>query len=194
VSGAPAVFVDRDGTLIRERNEPPRRAGDVELLPGGAEALAQLGRAGFRVVMVTNQSAFARGWLRFEEHLEVQRALTAELARAGARLDALYFCPHHPSAGDAPYRRECACRKPRSGLLELAERELGLDLARSWMIGDALRDLQAGELVGVRGILVATGKGAREAAKLSDERRARTTLAADLAEAARLVLAQARQR
>jgi D-glycero-D-manno-heptose 1,7-bisphosphate phosphatase len=194
VSGPPAVFVDRDGTLIRERNQPPRCPGDVEFLPGGAEALGQLGRAGFRLVMVTNQSALARGWLRFEEHLDVQRALAAELARAGARLDAVYFCPHHPSAGDAPYRRECACRKPRSGLLELAERELGLDLARSWMIGDALRDLQAGELVGVRGILVATGKGAREAAKLSDEQRAQTILAADLAEAARYVLAQARQR
>ncbi len=191
MSGAPAVFVDRDGTLIRELEHPPRLASDVDFVPGGPEALSKLARAGFRLVMVTNQSAFARGWLRFEEYVEVQRAIDAELARAGARLDAVYFCPHHPSAGAAPYRRACTCRKPGSGLLELAQRELGLDLARSWMVGDALRDLEAGARVGVRGILVATGKGAREAAKLSDAQRARTTLCADLAHAAGHVLAGA---
>lgn len=191
MSGAPAVFVDRDGTLIRELEQPPRRASDVEFVPGAPEALCTLGRAGFRIVMITNQSAFARGWLRFEEYVAVQRTIDAELARVGTRLDAVYFCPHHPSAGAAPYRRACTCRKPGSGLLELAARELGLDLARSWMVGDALRDLDAGAGVGVRGILVATGKGAREAAKMNDAQRARSTLCADLADAARRVLASA---
>ena len=112
----------------------------------------------------------------------------AMLLDAGARLDAVYFCPHHPSEGEPPYRRECACRKPGSALVRAAQRDLELDLARSWMIGDARRDLAAGAALGVRGILVATGKGAREAEKLSALERSRTLFAADLAQAVELAL------
>lgn len=184
----PALLIDRDGTLIREHDTPPKHAGEVELLAGGAAALARAQSRGFALVMITNQSAFARGWLRFEEFAAVQRAIDVELAAAGARLDAVYFCPHHPLEGDPPYRRECACRKPGSGLVLAAQRDLALDLARSWMIGDARRDLAAGAAAGVRGILVGTGKGAREAEKLSAQERSRTHFAADLAHAVELAL------
>lgn len=184
----PALLIDRDGTLIREYDAPPRSASEVEMLAGGAAALARARERGFALVMITNQSAFARGWLRFEEFAAVQRAIDAELAAAGARLDAVYFCPHHPLEGEPPYRRECACRKPGSALVFAAQRELELDLSRSWMIGDARRDLAAGAAAGVRGILVATGKGAREADKLSALERSRTHFAADLAQAVELAL------
>ncbi len=192
MSAAPVVFLDRDGTLIREREQPPRRAADVEFLGGSIEALAELRGAGLRLVMVTNQSAIARGWLRFEEFEAVQATLREALAREGVVLDATYFCPHHPSEGFAPYRRVCACRKPGDALLRRATRELELDLARAWMIGDALRDLAAGERVGARGILVATGKGEREAARLAPAKRATVRFAADLRGAARLVLEELR--
>lgn len=184
----PALLIDRDGTLIREHDAPPRSAGEVELLAGGAAALARAQARGFALVMITNQSAFARGWLRFEEFAAVQRAIDTELAAAGARLDAVYFCPHHPGEGEPPYRRACECRKPGSALVLAAQRELELDLSRSWMIGDARRDLAAGAAAGVRGILVATGKGAREAEKLSALERSRTQFAADLARAVDLAL------
>lgn len=189
MSAAPVVFLDRDGTLIRERAEPPRSARDVELLPGCVEALASLRRAGLRLVMITNQSAIARGWLRFEQLAEVQRALEVTLATGGAGLDATYFCPHHPREGAPPYLRACGCRKPADGLLRRALAEFQLDAARSWVIGDALRDLEAGARVGARGILVATGKGERESARMTPEQRARFRRVANLREAAATVLA-----
>lgn len=188
MSAAPVVFLDRDGTLIREREQPPRCAADVEFLAGAVEALAELRRAGLALVMVTNQSAIARGWLRYEEFEAVQAAVREALARQGVALDATYFCPHHPSAGFAPYRRNCECRKPGDALLRRAAKEFDLDLARSWMIGDAVRDLQAGQRVGARGILVATGKGQREAERLDPTARSEVSFAADLRAAASVVL------
>lgn len=185
----PVVFLDRDGTLIRERAEPPRSASDVELLPGCIEALASLRRAGLRLVMITNQSAIARGWLRYEQLAAVQRAIEEALAAAGVGLDAVYFCPHHPREGAPPYLRSCSCRKPAEGLFRRALGDLGLDGARSWVIGDALRDLEAGERVGARGILVSTGKGEREAARMNATQRERFRRAEHLRAAAHLVLA-----
>ncbi len=193
MSAAPVVFLDRDGTLIREREQPPRSAADVEFLGRSIEALAELRGAGLRLVMVTNQSAIARGWLRYEEFEAVQAVLREALARQGVALDATYFCPHHPSEGYAPYRRRCECRKPGDALLRRAAQEHGLDLERAWMIGDALRDLEAGARVGARGILVATGKGEREARRLEQAARAKLRLAADLRAAATLVLEDLRR-
>lgn len=192
MSGRPAVLIDRDGTLIKELDSPPRSASDVRMLPGAAAALARLSREGFALAAITNQSAIARGWLRFEEFLAVQRAIAGELDGAGVRLDGVYFCPHHPREGFAPYRRRCDCRKPGPALVERALRDLNADPARTWMVGDALRDLEAGARVGVRGVLVATGKGAREAAKMSPQQRAGIALVDDLAAAVEHVLASRR--
>lgn len=161
MSPRPAVFLDRDGTLHRELERPPTRWDDIELFPGVERALADLVAAGFVLVLVTNQSAVAAGEVGFDE---LER-LHSELARR-LPLRAAYFCPHHPERGVPPYRRACECRKPRSGLLARACAEHDLDPSRSWIVGDARRDLEAGLALGARAILVATGKGARERASL----------------------------
>jgi D-glycero-D-manno-heptose 1,7-bisphosphate phosphatase len=119
-------------------------------------------QAGWLAVVVTNQAGVARGYFP-ESLLEiVHGALREELAAGGARLDGLYYCPHHPSAGLPPYRRDCDCRKPKPGLLRCAAQDLGIDLARSWVVGDRPADLQLAWNVGGRGALVLTGYGRGE--------------------------------
>lgn len=189
----PAVFLDRDGTLHRELADAPRRPEEIELAAGAGEALARLGERGFVLVVVTNQSALARGTTTFDELREIHRHLARQLAARGGRIAGFYVCPHHPSDGQAPYRRACACRKPASGLLDRAIAELDLDPARSWIVGDARRDLEAGWTLGIRPVLVRTGKGAREEAGLGGSALARdTTVVDDLAGAAEAILAQGR--
>ena len=135
MTSRPAVFIDRDGTLTDEVgyvNHPSR----LRLLPRSAEAIRRLNAAGVAAVVVTNQAGIARGY--FSEKLlhEVHDVLRAQLAAAGARLDGLYACVHHPSEGEPPYRARCDCRKPQAGLLVRAAADLGLDLGRSTMVGD----------------------------------------------------------
>ena len=161
MTSRPAVFIDRDGTLTEEVgyvNHPAR----LRLLPRAAEAIRRLNTAGVAAVLVTNQAGIARGYFSEEVLGAVNDALRAQLARAGARLDGLYTCPHHPSEGAAPYRAHCECRKPRPGLLLRAAAELGLDLARSTMVGDKASDLVPGRAVGAAAVLVLTGYGLGE--------------------------------
>lgn len=186
----PAVFLDRDGTLNREVDYLADPAG-LELLPGVGEALRELADAGYRLVVVTNQSGVARGLLDEPTLLRVHDALRAALARHGVALDRIAYCPHHPEVGPPPYRRSCECRKPRPGLLADAARELDLDLERSWIVGDSERDLLAGAALGLPGVLVATGKGRRERERLAAAGRPPRHFAADLREAARIVLGSA---
>jgi D-glycero-D-manno-heptose 1,7-bisphosphate phosphatase len=160
----PAVFLDRDGTLIEDVDYLVRPE-QLELLPGAARAVRLLNEARVPAVVVTNQSAVARGMLS-EAQLAVVHARFEELlAQGGARLDAILYCPHHPELGTGEYKRACRCRKPAPGMLEEAAKRLDLDLGRSIAIGDALRDLEAGAAVGARGILVGTGKGAEQRAR-----------------------------
>jgi D-glycero-D-manno-heptose 1,7-bisphosphate phosphatase len=147
-SGRPAVFLDRDGTLIHDRHYLADPAG-VELLPGAAQAVARLNRAGYFVVLVTNQSGIGRGYFGEAEYQAVHRRLVDLLAAEGARLDADYHCPLAP---DDPDPEEM--RKPGAGMFLRAAREHGLDLARSWLIGDRLRDVAPAALLGARSILV----------------------------------------
>jgi D-glycero-D-manno-heptose 1,7-bisphosphate phosphatase len=161
VTSRPAVFIDRDGTLTEEVgyvNHPSR----LRLLPRSAEAIRRLNAAGVAAVVVTNQAGIARGY--FSEHVlqAVNERLDAELRRAGAKLDGLYVCTHHPSEGVPPFRAVCECRKPKPGLLRQAARELGLDLARSTMVGDKSSDLVPGRVVGAAAVLVLTGYGLGE--------------------------------
>jgi D-glycero-D-manno-heptose 1,7-bisphosphate phosphatase len=136
----PAVFLDRDGTIIEERSYPATEH-DIVPLPGVSRALAQLGEAGFLRLVLTNQSGVARG-LFDEEQLERLHAdLQHKLSAQGGGFDALYYCPHHPEGIAVAYRHACACRKPGHGLLELAIAEHDVDLSRSVFIGDAPRDL-----------------------------------------------------
>jgi D-glycero-D-manno-heptose 1,7-bisphosphate phosphatase len=162
----PAVFLDRDGTLNREVNYLSDPA-EFAWLPGSRRAIARLNQAGLAAVVITNQSGIARG-LFDERTLEsIHARMHATLADAGARLDGVYFCPHHPDFGSPPYRAHCGCRKPLPGLLERAARELQLDLTRSWVVGDSGRDLAAGAALNLPGLLVETGQGRAQASQLS---------------------------
>jgi D-glycero-D-manno-heptose 1,7-bisphosphate phosphatase len=161
----PAVFLDRDGTLVREVDYL-RAPAELELLAVGA-GLRALAEAGFALVLVTNQSGVARGYLDEETLAAIHSRLAELLAREGVALEGVEYCPHHPEHGAPPYRADCDCRKPRPGMLLRAAERLGLDLARSWTIGDSERDLLAGEAAGLRGgVLVRTGKGEEELRRL----------------------------
>ncbi len=154
----PAVFLDRDGTLVDDPGFQRDPAG-VRLLPGAASAVASLNAAGFAVVVITNQSGIAQGFIRPEEYAAVERRIAELFGEAGARLDATYHCPHHPSVGGP-----CECRKPGALLYRRAASELGLDLAASWGVGDRVSDLEPVRALGGRAILVRTGTGADHAA------------------------------
>jgi D-glycero-D-manno-heptose 1,7-bisphosphate phosphatase len=154
----PAVFLDRDGTIIEEVGYLADPAA-VVLIDGAAAAIARLNAAGVPVVVVTNQAGVARGYFPEECVGRVHDRLDELLAREGARVDGYFVCPHHPSEGRPPYRRDCDCRKPAAGLLLRAAEQLGLDLARSFMIGDKLSDVEAGARAGCGTVLVRTGYG-----------------------------------
>lgn len=162
-----AVFLDRDGTLIDELGFLARPE-ELRLYPWAAAAVRRLNEAGLAAIVVTNQSGIARGLFGERELAAIHARLAEELAQQGAHLDDVLHCPHHPTEGQPPLRCVCACRKPAPGLVLEAARRHGLDLARSWMIGDSRRDLECGARAGLRGsILVRTGKGAQELAGLA---------------------------
>jgi D-glycero-D-manno-heptose 1,7-bisphosphate phosphatase len=159
----PAIFMDRDGTLSREVGYV-NHLSRFQLFPWSVDAVRLINRSGLFAVVVTNQAGVARGY--FPESLiqEVHGALRAAMESGGARIDGIYYCPHHPSVGQPPYRRECDCRKPRPGLLRRAAAELGIDLGRSYVIGDRHGDLALAWSVGAKGVLVRTGYGLGELA------------------------------
>ena len=157
----PAVFIDRDGTLTEEVgyvNHPSR----LRLLPRTAEAIRRLNVAGVAAVVVTNQAGIARGYFSDDVLRATNETLVAQLKDAGAHLDGIYVCPHHPTEGVPPYRAQCDCRKPAPGLLRRAATDLDLDLAASTMVGDKASDLVPARTVGARGVLVLTGYGLGE--------------------------------
>ena len=152
-----AVFLDRDGTIVDDPgflHEPEK----VKLLPGAAEAIRRLNDAGYRVIVVSNQSGIARGLYSVRDYEMVQERLGALLTAHGARIDAAYFCPHHPQF-PGPGGASCECRKPGLKLFQEAQAAFDIDFSRSWWIGDRLSDVQPALLVGGNAILVATGEG-----------------------------------
>jgi len=159
VSGRPAVFLDRDGTLSEERGYIDRLEL-IEIFPWTSDAIRLLNRAGFAVVVVTNQSAVGRGIIDLPFLQTVHDAFDRHLARSGARVDRYYYCPHHPDARLPEYRTVCRCRKPGPGMIEQATTELGLDPSRSFMVGDRLIDVACGHAAGVRSVLVRSGHSA----------------------------------
>lgn len=166
----PAVFLDRDGTLIQERGYLDR-LDLLELFPWTAEALRLLTRAGFATVVITNQAAIGRGIIDESFLAAVHRTIDARLAPR-ARIDAYYFCPHFPYSSDERYRRRCDCRKPAPGMIEQAIAEMDLDVSRSFMVGDRWLDVQCGHRAGARSLLVRTGHGAHEEERPHDGVRA----------------------
>jgi D-glycero-D-manno-heptose 1,7-bisphosphate phosphatase len=159
VSGRPAVVLDRDGTLSEERGYIDRLEL-LEIFPWTSDAIRLLNRAGFVVVVITNQSAIGRGIIDLPFLQTVHDAFDRHLARSGARVDRYYFCPHHPDARLPEYRMVCRCRKPEPGMIEQATTELGLDPSRSFMVGDRLIDVACGHAAGVRSVLVRSGHSA----------------------------------
>ena len=153
-----AVFMDRDGTVSDEVGYV-NHIDRYRLLPRSAEAIRRLNEAGLMTFVVTNQSGIARGL--FDEALLqlVHQRLVALLAKDAARLDGIYACVHHPDVGEPPWRADCDCRKPRPGLLLQAAAEHGVDLSRSYMVGDTVLDIEAARRAGATGVLVLTGYG-----------------------------------
>ena len=164
-NGNRAVFFDRDGTLNEEIGHV-RDPQDFRVYPFAVRAVRLVNEAGLRAIVITNQSGVARGLLPESLVRKVHRQLTRRIEAGGARLDAIFYCPHHPEAVIERYRVVCACRKPAPGMLEAAARQFQVDLAQSFVIGDRLVDITAARRVGARSVLVLTGVGRRE---LEDE-------------------------
>lgn len=186
----PAVFLDRDGT-INEQMGYINHITRFQLLPGVGAAIRSLNQAGLPVAVVTNQSGLARGY--FPESLldEVHDTMRRQLALEGARIDGLYICPHHPEAKEERFRLACNCRKPKTGLLEQAAAELGLDLARSYMVGDRWSDLRCGAAVGATTVLVLTGYGRGDACYIGPTQPVQPDyVAEDLQDAVQWILAR----
>jgi D-glycero-D-manno-heptose 1,7-bisphosphate phosphatase len=161
IPGRPAIFMDRDGTLSHEVGYV-NHVSRFRLYPWAVEAVRLANRSGFLAVVVTNQAGVARGYFPESVIHEVHASLEAAMSAGGARLDGIYVCPHHPSVGDPPYRKDCDCRKPKPGLLRRAAADLGIDLARSVVVGDRLGDLELAWAVGAIGVLVKSGYGLGE--------------------------------
>lgn len=159
--GNTAVFLDRDGTISEEMGYI-NHLDRLRLYPWAGEAIRKLNRAGLLAIAVTNQSGVGRGYFSEELVHQVHQRIAFELAAAGARLDAFYYCPHHPNSRLEAYRVDCRCRKPSTGMLEEAARRFGIDLAASYVVGDSYRDMQLGFNAGARTALVMTGYGRGE--------------------------------
>jgi D,D-heptose 1,7-bisphosphate phosphatase len=155
-----AIFLDRDGTLIKDVNglTSPEQ---LELLPGAAAAVREINHHGFRAVLITNQPVLAKGFCTEADLAMIHKKLETLLGREHAFLDRLYYCPHHPEKGFAGERTdlkiECDCRKPKPGMIMQAARDLNLGLRASWLIGDSTTDLETAKNAGVKSALVRTG-------------------------------------
>jgi len=157
-----AVFLDRDGVITQEPPYYAHKLSELALLPKSADAIRLLNENGFLVVVACNQAGIAHGYYREEDAISFNQAMKDNLAREGARIDAVYYCPHHPQARIERYRVNCNCRKPEPGMLTRAGKELNLDLKQSFMVGDKLSDIEAGKRAGCKTIMVRTGQGAEE--------------------------------
>lgn len=180
-----AVFLDRDGTLIRDVGYLCR-LDQVEILPGGAEALKLLRNNGLKIVVVTNQSGVGRGFLSEQELHKIHEALIESFAARGAEIDAIYYCPHHPTEGFDGYRVICDCRKPNAGMLRRAAEQLQLDLGASYVVGDQATDMELAARVGAKGVWIHGGSQTRPAWPRS------FYVAADLRQAAQWVIGNLR--
>ena len=157
-NGRAAVFFDRDGTLIEDVGYLATAEG-LHMIPGAGKAVRSLNERSFLTFVVSNQSGVARGCFTEADLVPIHRRLEDELARDRARLDRIYYCPHHPTLGTPPYRATCDCRKPRTGMFRRAAEEFDVDFQRSFVVGDKAADIEAGRAVGAQTILVLTGYG-----------------------------------
>ena len=158
----PAIFLDRDGTIIAERGYL-ERLEHLEIFPWTGDALRLLKRAGFATVVITNQSAIARGLIDEAFLNQLHQTIDTRLGSSGGGIDRYYYCPHFPDAKVERYRQVCDCRKPAPGMIQQACREMDLDPARSVVVGDRWLDVECGRAAGTRALLVRSGHGSSEA-------------------------------
>ncbi len=156
-----AVFLDRDGTVADEVGYV-NHLSRFRLYPWSAAAIKKLNDAGLAAVVVTNQAGVARGYFPEELIQQVNQRMVAELAAGGAKLDGVYYCPHHPDVGQPPYRQRCHCRKPQPGMIERAVQELNLSLPGSVLIADRYMEVEMAHRLGLRAVLVLSGYGRGE--------------------------------
>ena len=153
-----AVFFDRDGTINEEMgyiNHPSR----FKIFPFVGKALGMLKNKGYKLVLVTNQAGVARGYFSEDLVTELHIQLQRHLSESNVQFDKIYYCPHHPIEGKGKYKKDCECRKPKTGMITRAQKELGIDLSRSYMIGDRYKDMLFARKIGLKGIMVLTGYG-----------------------------------
>lgn len=155
---APAIFIDRDGTINQDIGYVSA-PDELILYPYAAAAVRLVNQSGLRAIVITNQSGIARGYYTEATLAAIHARMLTELARADARIDAIYYCPHHPRIGDERYRQICTCRKPQPGMLVQAAREHEIDLTQAYVIGDKASDINLATNAGARGVLVLTGYG-----------------------------------
>jgi D-glycero-D-manno-heptose 1,7-bisphosphate phosphatase len=157
----PAVFIDRDGTISEEVgyvNHPSR----FQLYPYSFEAIKLLNANNWLAIVVTNQAGVARGYFSEDIVKQIHAELNQKMNAASARLDAIYYCAHHPTVGEPPYRLDCTCRKPKAGLIESAASDFQIDLPLSWMVGDRYSDIELARNAGVNSAFVLSGYGRGE--------------------------------
>jgi len=159
-----AVFLDRDGTLIQERGHIGT-IRQVRFIPGAFAALKKLRQSGFKIVIVSNQSGVARGIISQSQVEKVNRHILNVLNLHNIKIDALYYCPHHPQYGNGSYKKKCACRKPAAGMATTAQKKLNLSLRKCYVIGDKLTDVEMAQKIKAKGILVLTGFGREQWSK-----------------------------
>lgn len=177
----PAIFLDRDGVINQNRADYVRTWEQVEFLPGVFDALRRLAGSDYAVIVVTNQSAVGRGIMAAERLQAIHDRIAQRIAAEGGRLDAFYACPHRPDDG-------CDCRKPRPGMLLQAAAELDIDLAASFLVGDAVTDVDAALAAGCRPVMVRTGRGVSQLAKLQERGSNGVVVVEDLAAAVAWIL------
>ncbi|CAG8998473.1 MAG: D-glycero-beta-D-manno-heptose-1,7-bisphosphate 7-phosphatase [Candidatus Celerinatantimonas neptuna] len=183
MSVAPAIFLDRDG-VINEDGNYVSCVDEFHFIPGSIEAMQSLKEAGWKLIVVTNQSGIARDIFSEQQFLDLTEWMDWSLVDRSVALDGFYYCPHHPDYGTEEYRQNCDCRKPKPGMFLQAAKELKIDLATSWMIGDKPSDMQAAKAAGIKHrLLVKSGK------PITDEgERLAEKVVIDLSDAAKVIL------
>jgi len=183
---AKAVFLDRDGTIIEDSGyiSTPEQ---IHFIPGSIAAIKKLNQAGYKVIVITNQSGVARGIFSEDMLQTIDKIVHRQILNGGAHVDGFYYCPHHPEHGVYPYKQKCDCRKPEIGLIKKAVKDHQLELAGSFLVGDHSCDIGAGKKAGVKTIFVLTGHGAKEKEKLAEKP---DHTAADLAAAVKYILGE----
>jgi D-glycero-D-manno-heptose 1,7-bisphosphate phosphatase len=187
---APAVFLDRDGTMVQDVGYLSRRE-DLHWFPYTVDAVRLLNRAGFLVIVTTNQGGIGLGYTTEGFVRRTHEEMGAHIAAGGGRVDGWFFCPHHPRARTEALRVACGCRKPEPGMVRQAQAQFGIDLTRSFLVGDKGADLAMARAAGVRGVLVRTGYGELEVARGDGHVPDAAFVAADLMEATSWILGQA---